>query len=72
MEMQTQIRTVESWRRTILSPRKRAGQTRASRAKKTPDRRGPKQIAELVELREDSRQTVKTDTDKSDAGRQLK
>jgi hypothetical protein len=40
----------------------------------TPDRRGPKQIeelAELAQLRGDSRQTVKTDTDKSDTGRQL-
>jgi hypothetical protein len=60
----------------ILSRPERA--TRARRAKKTPDRIGPKQIVELgelielAELRGDSRQTVKTDTDKSDTGRQLK
>jgi hypothetical protein len=50
-------------------------QLRASRAKKTPDRRGPKEteeLAVLAELRGDSRQTVKTDTDKGDTGRQLK
>jgi hypothetical protein len=52
--------------------RRRAEQIRARRARKTPDRRGPKQtkeLAELAELREDSRQTVKTDIDKSDTGR---
>jgi hypothetical protein len=55
--------------------RRRAEQIRASRAKKTPDRRGPKQteeLAELTQLRGDSRHTVKTDTDKSDTGRQFK
>jgi hypothetical protein len=52
--------------------RRRAEQIRASRAKKTPDRRGLKQTEELAELRGDSRQRVKTDTDKSDTGRQLK
>jgi hypothetical protein len=52
-------------------------QNRASTTKKTPDRRGQKEtekLAELVvlELRRDSRQTVKTDTERGDAGRQLK
>jgi hypothetical protein len=37
-----------------------------------PDRRGPKETEELAALRGASRQTVKTDTDKSDTGRQLK
>jgi hypothetical protein len=49
--------------------RRRAEQIRASRAKKTPGRRGK---LELAELRGDSRQTVKTNKDKSDTGRQLK
>jgi hypothetical protein len=51
--------------------RRRAEQIRASRAKKTPDRRGPKEteeLAELTQLRGESRQTVKTASDKSDAG----
>jgi hypothetical protein len=50
-------------------------QNRASTVKKTPDRRGPKErgkLAELAELKGESRQTVKTDTDKGDTGRQLK
>jgi hypothetical protein len=46
--------------------------SRNSRAKKAPDRRGPKQREELAELRGDSRHTVKTDIHKSDTGRQLK
>jgi hypothetical protein len=33
-----------------LRARRRAEQSRASRAKKTPDRRGPKQTEELAEL----------------------
>jgi hypothetical protein len=71
---QIQTEAEESWRRTILTARRRAEQIRASIAKKTPDRRGPKQTeepAELAELRGDSQQTVKTNTDKSDKGRQL-
>jgi hypothetical protein len=55
-----------------LRARRREEQIRASRTKKTPDRRGPKQTEELAELRGDSRQTVKTDTEESDTGRQLK
>jgi hypothetical protein len=58
-----------------LRTRRRAEQLRASRAKKTPDRRGPKEreeLAEIAELRGDSRQTVKTDRDKIDRGRHLK
>jgi hypothetical protein len=50
----------------------RADQIRARKAKKTPDRSGPNQTEELAELRGDSRQTVKTDTEESDRGRQLK
>jgi hypothetical protein len=49
-------------RRTILRARRRAEQIRASRAKKTPYRRGRKQTEELAELRRDSQQRVKTDT----------
>jgi hypothetical protein len=52
--------------------RRRAEQIRASRTKKMSDRRGPKEAEELAELRGDSRQTVETDRDKSDRGRQLK
>jgi hypothetical protein len=33
---------------------------------------GEQSRSELAQLRRDSRQTVKTDTDKSDTGRQLK
>jgi hypothetical protein len=50
----------------LLRAKRRAEQIRASTAKKTPNRRGPKQREELAELRGDSRQTVKTDTDKSE------
>jgi hypothetical protein len=35
-----------------LRDRRRAEQIRASRAKKTPDRRGPKQTEELAEVAE--------------------
>jgi hypothetical protein len=41
----------------------RADQIRDSRAKKTPDRRGPQETEELTDLRGDSRQT---DADKND------
>jgi hypothetical protein len=44
-----------------LRARRRAEQIRASRVKKTPDKKGPKQteeLAELKELRRDSRQTA--------------
>jgi hypothetical protein len=54
-----------------LRARRRAEQIRASRAKKAPGRRGAKETEELAELRRDCRQRVKTDTDKSDTGRQL-
>jgi hypothetical protein len=61
--------------------RRRAEQITASRAKKTPDRRGPKQteeLAELTQLRVDRQRvkrrqsTDKTDTDTNGTGRQLK
>jgi hypothetical protein len=59
----------------ILFFSKRAEQIKASRAKKTPDRKGPKQTEELSELkqfRRDGRQTeLEGDTGKSDTGRQL-
>jgi hypothetical protein len=57
-----------------LRARRRAEQIRASkasRAKKMPDRRGPKQTEELKELRRVGRQTVQ-DRYKCDTGRQLK
>jgi hypothetical protein len=57
-----------------LRARRRAEQIRVRRAKKMPDRRSPKeteQLAKLAELRGDSRQAVKADTDKNDTGRQL-
>jgi hypothetical protein len=54
---------------------RRAEQIRASRAKKTPERRDAKEteeLAELKQLRRGGRQTVKTNTNKSDTGSQLK
>jgi hypothetical protein len=65
----------DRYRQKQTRARRRAEQIRASRAKNTPDGRGRKQIeelAELAELRGDSRQRVRTDTEKSDTGRQPK